>query len=77
VTARKTRWPSLDAVFITAVCVSRRSFFYTREQLAISCCRAPSPIFDSGLRTSLKVQRQAAVDAANASVAGGDLAINV
>jgi outer membrane protein TolC len=61
------RWPSLDAVF-QPQSVYPSQFFVPGNSWRF-LLQASVPIFDSGERRSLKVERQAAVDVAHANLA--------
>jgi len=62
-------WPSLDAVFLPQS-VYPAQFFVSSNSWRF-LLQASIPIFDSGQRAGLKVQRQAALDAAQANLTGG------
>lgn len=66
--SRKDRWPSLDAIF--APQTVRPSGAFTPANSWRFLLQASVPIFDSGQRASLKVQRQAALNIAQANLAG-------
>jgi outer membrane protein TolC len=66
--SRKDRWPSLDAIFVPQS-VQPSGAFTTANSWRF-LLQATVPVFDSGQRTSLKVQRQAALDIARATLAG-------
>ncbi|MES1256612.1 MAG: TolC family protein, partial [Acidobacteriota bacterium] len=63
----RDRWPSLDAVFLPQTTYPAQFFVPSNSWRFL--LQGSVPIFDSGQRTSLKVERQAAVDAARARVA--------
>jgi outer membrane protein TolC len=62
-------WPSLDAVFLPQS-VYPGQFFVSPNSWRF-LLQASIPLFDSGQRAGLKVQRQAALDAAQANLTGG------
>jgi outer membrane protein len=64
----KDRWPSIDAIF-QPTSVYPSSFFSTPNSWRF-LLQANIPIFDGGQRAALKVQRQAALNVAQANLAG-------
>jgi outer membrane protein len=64
----KDRWPSLDAIFLPQS-VHPAGFFAPANSWRF-LLQASVPIFDSGQRSSLKIQRQAALDIATATLGG-------
>ena len=66
--SRRDRWPSLDAIFVPQT-IYPTAFFSTANSWRF-LLQSSVPMFDSGQRASLKVQRQAAVDVAQANLAG-------
>jgi len=64
----KDWWPSLDAVFQPTV-IYPKSVFTTSPTWQL-LFRGTIPIFDSGQRTGLRVEREAALDIARATFAG-------
>jgi outer membrane protein len=65
----KDRWPSLNALFLPQSVYPGQ--FFTSPNNWRFLLQSNIPIFDSGLRSSLRVQRQAALDAAQANLASG------
>jgi outer membrane protein TolC len=65
----KDRWPSLNALFLPQSVYPGQ--FFTSPNNWRFLLQSSIPIFDSGLRSSLRVQRQAALDVATANLAGG------
>jgi outer membrane protein TolC len=63
----KDRWPSLNAVFLPQSVYPGQ--FFTSQNSWRFMLQASMPIFDSGQRSSLRVQRQAALDVARADLA--------
>jgi len=64
----KDRWPSLDAVFLPQTI--RPAAFFSEANSWRFMLQASIPVFDSGQRSSLRTQRRAALDVAQASLAG-------
>ena len=64
----RDRWPSLDAIFLPQT-IYPTPFFSNANSWRF-LLQASVPIFDSGTRTALKVQRQAGLDVARATLAG-------
>ena len=64
----KDRWPSLDAIFLPQSVYPGQ--FFTAANSWRLLLQAHVPIFDSGQRSGLKVQRQAALDVAQANLTG-------
>lgn len=64
----KDRWPSLDAIFL-AQSVRPAQFFAEANSWRF-LLQAGIPVFDSGRRSSLKTQRQAALNVAQANLTG-------
>ncbi len=64
----KDRWPSLDAIFVPQR-ISPAQFF-TQANSWRFLLQANIPVFDSGLRSSLKTQRQAELNVTQATLAG-------
>ena len=64
----KDRWPSLDAIFLPQSLYPTGSF--TNANSWRFLLQASVPVFDGGQRTSLKVQRQAALDVVQANLTG-------
>jgi len=64
----KDRWPSLDAVFLPQSIYPAQ--FFSPANSWRFLLQMSVPIFDSGQRTSFKVQRQASLDIARANLAG-------
>ncbi|MSO45328.1 MAG: TolC family protein [Acidobacteria bacterium] len=65
----RDRWPSLDAIFVPQS-VYPAPFFSTANSWRL-LLQGSIPLFDSGQRAALKVQRQATLDFAQATLAGG------
>jgi outer membrane protein TolC len=64
----KDRWPSLDAIFLPQTV--RPSGFFTQPNSWRLLLQANVPVFDSGQRSSLRTQRQAALNIAQANLTG-------
>ena len=64
----KDRWPSLDAIFLPQTI--RPAAFFSEANSWRFLLQASIPVFDSGQRSSLKTQRRAALDVAQASLSG-------
>ena len=64
----KDRWPSLDAIFLPQS-IYPTPFFSSRTAGG-SCCRRAFPCSTAGSDRALKVQRQAALDVAQANLTG-------
>lgn len=64
----KDRWPSIDAIFLPQTV--RPAQFFTQANSWRFLLQAGIPVFDSGQRSSVKTQRQAALDIAQASLTG-------
>jgi outer membrane protein TolC len=62
----KDRWPSLDAIFLPQTV--RPSQFFTQPNSWRLLMQASIPVFDAGQRSSLRTQRRAAVDVAQANL---------
>jgi outer membrane protein TolC len=62
----RDRWPSLDAIFLPQSTYPAQFFVPSNSWRFL--LQGSIPIFDSGQRTNLKVERQAAVDAARARI---------
>jgi len=62
----KDRWPSLNAVFVPQSIYPGQ--FFTASNSWRFLLQARVPVFDGGTREALKVQRQAAVDVAQANL---------
>ncbi|HVH28253.1 MAG TPA: TolC family protein [Vicinamibacterales bacterium] len=65
----KDRWPSLNALFLPQSVYPGQ--FFTSPNNWRFLLQSSIPIFDGGMRSSLRVQRQAALDVATANLAGG------
>jgi outer membrane protein TolC len=64
----KDRWPSLDAVFLPQTI--RPAAFFSEANSWRFLLQSTIPVFDSGQRSGAKIQRQAALDVAQANLAG-------
>ena len=64
----KDRWPSLDAVFLPQTI--RPAAFFSEANSWRFLLQSTIPVFDSGQRSGAKIQRQAALDVAQATLAG-------
>jgi len=64
----KDRWPSLDAVFLPQTL--RPAAFFSEANSWRFLLQSTIPVFDSGQRSGAKIQRQAALDVAQANLAG-------
>lgn len=64
----KDRWPSIDAIFLPQTV--RPAQFFTQANSWRFLLQASIPVFDSGQRSSVKTQRQAALDIAQARLTG-------
>jgi outer membrane protein TolC len=64
----KDRWPSLDAVFLPQTI--RPAAFFSEANSWRFLLQSTIPVFDSGQRSGAKIQRQAALDLAQANLAG-------
>ncbi|MDO8795769.1 MAG: TolC family protein [Vicinamibacterales bacterium] len=64
----KDRWPSLDAIFLPQAV--RPAQFFAQANSWRFLLQASIPLFDSGQRSSLRTQRQAALNVAQANLTG-------
>jgi outer membrane protein TolC len=64
----KDRWPSIDAIFLPQTV--RPSGFFTQPNSWRLLLQANVPVFDSGQRSSLRTERQAALNIAQANLTG-------
>jgi outer membrane protein TolC len=64
----KDRWPSLDAIFLPQT-IQPAAFFSAANSWRF-LLQAAIPVFDSGQRSSLRTQRRAALDVAQANLDG-------
>jgi outer membrane protein TolC len=62
------RWPSLDAIFVPQT-IQPAAFFSAANSWRF-LLQAAIPVFDSGQRSSLRTQRRAALDVAQANLDG-------
>lgn len=64
----KDRWPSIDAIFLPQTV--RPAQFFTEANSWRFLLQANIPVFDGGQRSSLKTQRRATLDLAQANLTG-------